>query len=171
MNILELSHGLALISSCTDRREAISEKELSSSRFNFLFSRKTLQSNLSWLHNAFSRSTTLIERLSKDRLSLISESELEMFLEDLPMRQRPVKSHFLHLGFLEKSKSLRTAHARDMIFWNFFFFKSVLLLVVTLVAGVIPVGVVVLVRGVKLLPLEAVSDEVGGVASLEAAPG
>jgi hypothetical protein len=49
-----------------------------------------------------------------------------MFLEDLPKRQRPVKSSFLDLGFsssseleessLEKSKSLRAAHARDMIF-------------------------------------------------------
>jgi hypothetical protein len=38
---------LTLISSCTDRREAISEKVLSSSRFSFLFSQKTLQSNLS----------------------------------------------------------------------------------------------------------------------------
>jgi hypothetical protein len=33
---------LALISLCTDRREAISEKILSSSRFSFLFSQKNL---------------------------------------------------------------------------------------------------------------------------------
>jgi hypothetical protein len=46
----------------------------------------------------------------------------------------------------------------------------VLLLIVSLVAGVIPVGVVVLVGGVKLLPLGAVGDEVGGVALLEATP-
>jgi hypothetical protein len=48
------------------------------------------------------------------------------------MRQRPVKSHVLCLGFsssseleessLEKSRSLRAAHAQDIIFWNFFFF-------------------------------------------------
>jgi hypothetical protein len=54
------------------------------------------------------------------------ESGLEMFLEDLPMRQRPVKSSCLRLTFssspeleessLEKSKSLMAAHARDMIF-------------------------------------------------------
>jgi hypothetical protein len=30
------------------------KKELSSSRFNFFFSRKTLPSNLSWLQRAFS---------------------------------------------------------------------------------------------------------------------
>jgi hypothetical protein len=46
--------------------------------------------------------------------------------EDLPMRQRLVKSLGLHLTFsssseleessLEKSKSLRVAHARDIIF-------------------------------------------------------
>jgi hypothetical protein len=57
-----------------------------------------------------------------------------MFLTDLPMRQRLVKSPDLRLTFsssseleelsLEKSKSLRAAHAQDMIFWNFFFFLS-----------------------------------------------
>jgi hypothetical protein len=45
----------------------------------------------------------------------------------------------------------------------------VLLIVVTLVV-VILVGVVIVVRGVELLPLGAVSDEVGGVTALEAAP-
>jgi hypothetical protein len=48
--------------------------------------------------------------------------------------------------------------------------RLVLLLVVTL-AIVVPLGVVILVGGgVELLPLEAVGDEVGGVAALEAAP-
>jgi hypothetical protein len=47
--------------------------------------------------------------------------------------------------------------------------EAVLLLALALVAGVVPVVVVVLV-GVDLLPLGAVSDEVGGVAALEAAP-
>jgi hypothetical protein len=48
--------------------------------------------------------------------------------------------------------------------------EAVLLLALTLVAEVVPVVVVVLVGGVELLPLEAVGDEVGGVAALEAAP-
>jgi hypothetical protein len=48
--------------------------------------------------------------------------------------------------------------------------KVVLLLVVAL-AVVILLGVVVLVEGVKLLPLGVVGDEVGGVATLEAALG
>jgi hypothetical protein len=66
------------------------------------------------------------KRLSKDRSSLTSELESEAFLEDLPIRHNPVKSPFLHLVFsssfeieessLEKSKSLKTAHAQDMIF-------------------------------------------------------
>jgi hypothetical protein len=66
--------------------------------------------------------------------SLTPESESEMCHEDLPMRQRPVNSSVLRLGFsssseleessLEKSRSLRAAHARDIIFWNFFFFLS-----------------------------------------------
>jgi hypothetical protein len=48
--------------------------------------------------------------------------------------------------------------------------EAVLLLAITLVAGVVPVVIVVLIGGVELLPLGAVSDEVGGVATLEAAP-
>jgi hypothetical protein len=51
--------------------------------------------------------------------------------EDLPMRQRPVKSPVLRLGFssssdleessLEKSRLQRVAHAWDIIFCNFFY--------------------------------------------------
>jgi hypothetical protein len=48
--------------------------------------------------------------------------------------------------------------------------KAVLLLALALVAGVIPVVVVVLVGGVELLSLGAVGDEVGRVTALEAAP-
>jgi hypothetical protein len=57
-----------------------------------------------------------------------------MFLKDLPMRQMSVKSSCLRLTFssyseleespLEKLKSLKAAHAQNMIFWNFFFFLS-----------------------------------------------
>jgi hypothetical protein len=45
----------------------------------------------------------------------------------------------------------------------------VLLLLIAL-AVVVPIGVVILVGGVKLLPLGAVGDEAGGVAALKAAP-
>jgi hypothetical protein len=48
--------------------------------------------------------------------------------------------------------------------------KAVLLLSLALVTGVVPVIVVVLVGGVELLPLGAVDHEVGGVATLDAAP-
>jgi hypothetical protein len=48
--------------------------------------------------------------------------------------------------------------------------EAILLLTLALVTGVIPVVVVVLVGGVKLLPLGAVGDEVGDVAALEVAP-
>jgi hypothetical protein len=48
--------------------------------------------------------------------------------------------------------------------------EAVLLLALALVAGVIPVIIVVLVGGVKFLPLGAVGDEVGGVTALKAAP-
>jgi hypothetical protein len=47
--------------------------------------------------------------------------------------------------------------------------EAVLLLALTLVTGVVLVVVVVLIGGVKLLPFGAVSDEVGGVATLESA--
>jgi hypothetical protein len=80
-----------------------------------------MQRNLPWLHKAFSSSATLKERFLKDRSSLTLESE--SFHEDLPMRQRPMKSPFLHLGFLssseleesslEKSKSLRIVHTQE----------------------------------------------------------
>jgi hypothetical protein len=73
------------------------------------------------------------ERLLGDESSLTSESESEMCHKDLPVRQRPVKSSVLHLGFsssseleessLEKSRSLRAAHAQNIILWNFFFFS------------------------------------------------
>jgi hypothetical protein len=66
------------------------------------------------------------ERPSEDESSLTSESESKMCHNDLPMRQRPVKSPILRLGFsssseleessLEKSRLLRAAHARDIIF-------------------------------------------------------
>jgi hypothetical protein len=47
--------------------------------------------------------------------------------------------------------------------------EAVLLIIA--LAVVVPLGVVVLVRGgVEFLPLGAVSDEVGGVTTLEAAP-
>jgi hypothetical protein len=49
-------------------------------------------------------------------------------------------------------------------------FQAILLLAVALLTGVIPVGVVVLVGGVKLLSPWTVGDKVGGVAALEAAP-
>jgi hypothetical protein len=97
--------------------EKQSQKKLSSSRFKFLFSQKTLPSNLSWLQRAFSRSATRKERLSGDESSLTLESESEMCRDDLPMRQRSVKSPVLRLGLsssseleeslLEKSRSLR----------------------------------------------------------------
>jgi hypothetical protein len=72
------------------------------------------------------------ERPSGDESSLTSESESEMCHDELSMRQRPVKSSVLRLGLsssseleessLEKSRSLRVAHAQDIIFRNFFFF-------------------------------------------------
>jgi hypothetical protein len=74
----------------------------------------------------FSISTTLKERPSGDRSSLTSELESEICHEDLPKRQRPVKSPILCLGFsssseleessLEKLRLLRAAHAQDIIF-------------------------------------------------------
>jgi hypothetical protein len=48
--------------------------------------------------------------------------------------------------------------------------EAVLLLVIAHVARILPVVVVVLVEGVELLPLGAISDEVGGVAAFNAAP-
>jgi hypothetical protein len=97
-----------------------------------------------------------------------------MCREDLPMRQRPVKSPGLRMTFsssseqeelsLEKSRLLSVAHAQDIIFLtsSYCYLEAVLLLVVAL-AVVILLGVVVLAGG-------GVNDEVGGVAALEASP-
>jgi hypothetical protein len=46
MIIVQLSHNFALISSCVDRRKAISEKALSSSRFSFFVLIKNLAKKL-----------------------------------------------------------------------------------------------------------------------------
>jgi hypothetical protein len=48
--------------------------------------------------------------------------------------------------------------------------EVVLLLVATLVVVVVSIGIVILVGGVKLLPLGAIGDEVSGVTALEPAP-
>jgi hypothetical protein len=48
---------------------------------------------------------------------------------------------------------------------------EVVLILIVALAVVVPLGVVVLIEGgVKLLPLGAIGDEVGGVDALEAAP-
>jgi hypothetical protein len=103
-------------------------------RSRVLYIRPSKMLNLSWLQRAFSSSATHKERPSGDESSLTSESESEMCRDDLPMRQRPVKSPVLRLGLsssseleessLEKTRSLRAAHAWDIIFLNFFFFLS-----------------------------------------------
>jgi hypothetical protein len=46
----------------------------------------------------------------------------------------------------------------------------VLIIVVALIAGVILIGVVILVGGFEVLPLREIDDEVSGVATLKAAP-
>jgi hypothetical protein len=61
-----------------------------------------------------------------DESSLTLELKSEMCHDDLPMRQRSVKLPILRLGLsssseleessLKKSRSLRAAHARDIIF-------------------------------------------------------
>jgi hypothetical protein len=61
-------------------------------------------------------------------------------------------------------------HLLELLLLLLFVLEAVLLLVIAL-AVVVPLGVVVLVRGaVELLPLRAVGDEVGGVGALEVAP-
>jgi hypothetical protein len=96
-------------------------------KIQFFVLAKTLPSNLSWLQREYSSSATHKERPLGDESSLTSESK--MCRNDLPMRQMPVKSPVLRLGLsssseleessLERLRSLRAAHARDIIFWNF----------------------------------------------------
>jgi hypothetical protein len=126
MIIFQLSHYLTLISSCTDRREAILEKSIFKFKIQLLVLAKTLAKQLVLVAQSILSSATLKERPSGNRSSLTLKLESEMFLEDLAMRQRPVKLPFLDLGFssssqleessLEKLKSLSATHAWDMIF-------------------------------------------------------
>jgi hypothetical protein len=136
------------------------------------------------MHKAFSSSTTFRERLSKDRSSLI-----RVGVRDVPWRSslgheaQPGEVVFLALDLLiffwvgrvitrdVKVAQGSTRSVYDLLEILLLVSEAVLLLVVTLVAGVVPVGVVVLVGGVELLPLGAVGDEVVGAAALEAAPG
>jgi hypothetical protein len=158
------------------------EQELSSSRFNFLFLWKTLQSNLSWLHKTFSSLATLKKRPSKDRLSLTSESESGMLHEDLPMRQKAGEVALLVLDLLillrarwvitgeVKVAESSTRSRHDLLeLLLVVVLEAVLLLVIALVV-VILLDVVVLVGGVELLPLGVVDDEVGGITALKTAP-
>jgi hypothetical protein len=91
------------------------------------------------------------------------------------MRQKPVKSPVgargVVAGELEVAKGgTRSRHHLLELFLLLLVSEAVLLLALTLITGVVPVVVVVLVRGVKLLSLEAVDDEVSGIAALKAAP-
>jgi hypothetical protein len=93
-----------------------------------------------------------------------------------------VKSHVLRLGLsssseleessLEKSRSREgcTRSGHHLLELLLIVHEAVLLLALALVAGVVSIVVVVLVGGVELLPLGAVSDKVGGVAALETTP-
>jgi hypothetical protein len=126
-----------------------------------LFSGKTLQSNLSWLHKAFSSSTIFKERLLKDRSSFTLESELEA-----SSRTRGVFTREVEVI----QGSTRLGH--DLLeLLLFLASEAILLLVVTLIVVVVLVDVVLLVGGVKLLPLGIDSDEVGGIAALKLAIG
>jgi hypothetical protein len=123
MIILQLSHSLALISSCTNLREAISEKHSQaqdSTSCSHEKPYKAIYPDCIWHSQA--------RRFSKKhswRIDHHLHSHEGMFLEDLPMRERLVKSPSLRLTFsssseleelsLKKSKSLRATHARDMI--------------------------------------------------------
>jgi hypothetical protein len=94
------------------------------SKIKLLVLMKNLAKQLVLITNGILKLNDSQKRPSGDRSSLTSKSE--MFLEDLPMRQRLVKLPCLQLTFsssfeleessLEKSKLLRAAHARDLIF-------------------------------------------------------
>jgi hypothetical protein len=166
MILLQLSHGCTHIimrrSNSSDFRSSTSKLKIQL----FVFT-KNLAKQFVLIGKGILKLDDSQKRLSGDESSLTSESELEMCREDLPMRQRPVKSHVLRLGFSSSSELLLLLLVPE----------AVLLLTFALVAGVVLVVVVVLVGGVNLLSLGAVSDEVGGVSdevggviALEAAP-
>jgi hypothetical protein len=129
MIIVQLSHALALISSCTDRREAISEEALSKFKIGFLFSRKNLQSKLSWLQRALDDSqrktlrgwiiTYIGVRVGDVSWRLAHEAKAgEVTWLAL------VLLIILWAGgvITREVKVTEGSTLRDIIFWNFFFF-------------------------------------------------
>jgi hypothetical protein len=78
-------------------------------------------------------------------------------------------SRQLSIGEIKVAQGI-TSSGHDLLELLLLVFQAILLRAVALLAGVIPVGVVILVGGVKLLSPWTVSDKVGGVAALEAAP-
>jgi hypothetical protein len=162
MIIVHLSHGLALISSCADRREAISEKELSSSRFNFLFSWKTLPSNLSWLQRAFFK----FGDSQRKTLGGWIITYIRVRLRDVPWRlaheakagevARLALGPLIILGAggviageVEVAKGC-TRSGHHLLKLLLLIPETVLLLALALIAGVILVVIVVLVEEVEL---------------------
>jgi hypothetical protein len=104
-----------------------------------------------------------------------------MFLENLPMRQKTNEVVLLALDllilFLARGVFAQevevaqgtTCSGHDLLELLLLLLPEAVLLVVVALAVVVTVGVVVLV-GVNLLPLGSVGDEVGCIATLEAAP-
>jgi hypothetical protein len=177
MVMLQFSHGLALISSCKDQREAISEKALSCSRLSFLISRKSLQRNLSC------KGHSQVQRFSRNHSRAI-DHHLHCSQSQRLAHEAKAEVTFLALqlliffwaegvitGEVEAAQgSTHPGHELLELLLLLLAPEVVLLLVITLVAGVLLVGAVVLIGGVKLLPLRAVDDDVGGVIAHEAVP-
>jgi hypothetical protein len=185
MIILQLSHDLALISSCTDRRVAISEETLSSSRFNFLFSQKNLVKQLVLIEKDIlkfndSQRKTLegwiityirvgIRDVSRRLAHEVKSSEVACLVLGLLIL---LWVGGVTIGEVDVAQgSTRSGHHLLELLFLLLVPKAVLLLALTLILEVVPVVVVVLVEGgVELLLLGTVCNEVGGVVTLEATP-
>jgi hypothetical protein len=164
MIIVHLSHGLALISSCTDRREAISEKELVlDAKSIFMFGdsqRKTLRR---WVI------TYIGVRVGDVPWWLAHEVKVGEVAHLALGPLIPLGAGGVIAGEVEVAEGGTRSGHHLLELLLLLVSEAVLLLVITL-AIVVPLGVVVLVGGVELLTLGAVGDEVGVVAALEATP-
>jgi hypothetical protein len=180
MIILQLSHGLTLISSCTDQREAISEKSTFKLKIQFL----VLTKNLARQIVLVAQRTLKVGDSQGKNLGGYIITYIRAGVEDVSRRlaheEKADEVTWLALDLLillwaggvvageVKVAKGSTRSGHDLL-ELLLVPKALLFLGVALVV-VILLDVVILVGGVELLPLGAVGDEVSGVAGLEEAP-
>jgi hypothetical protein len=183
MIIVHLSHGLALISSCADQREAILEKRTHKLKIQLFVLAKNLTKQLVLV----AKSIFKFGDSQRKTLGGWVITYIGVGVRDVPRwlahEAKASEVACLALGPLillgaggviageVKVAEGCTRSGHHLLELLLLLIPEVVLLLVVALAVVVLLGVVILIGGgVEFLPLGAVGDEVGGVAALEAAP-